>query len=208
MLVLVVESDPHSADAAVAELRGVGHDVVRCHENGLPTFPCNALCEGGSCPLDVAPGVDVLLDYRAHPYPRPTALEDGTSCGARRHIPVVVAGATALNPFAKWTTATADRGSVVDACQHAASAPIESLSDVARTKVRQLLSHESDLAATADVVVTRGGGRLEAVIVLPEDVEEVDASLAVGVAGAIRTRDHWTPQVDVCVRRSPAPVPT
>jgi hypothetical protein len=208
MLVLVVETDPHSADDAVTELRDAGHEVVRCHDNGRPAFPCNALCDGSTCPLDSAPGVDVLLDYRAHPYPRPTAFEDGTSCAARRHIPVVVAGATALNPFAKWTTTIADRDSIVEACELAAKAPIESLSDVARTKVRQLLWNDPDAANAADVIVTRSSGRLEAVISLPNDVDEVDASLAVGVAGAIRTRDHWTPQVDVCVRRAPAPVPT
>jgi len=208
MLVLVVESDPHSADGAIAGLREAGHDVVRCHENGLPAFPCNALCENTSCPLDSTPGVDVLLDYRAHPYPRPTAFEDGASCAAQRYIPVVVAGATALNPFAKWTTAIADRESVVEACEHVATAPIESLSEVARAKVRQLLSGEREAADTADVIVTRRGGRLEAVITLPSHADEVDSSLAVGVAGAIRSRDHWTPQVDVCVRRSPTPVAT
>ncbi len=208
MLVLVAETDPHRADDAIAELRDAGHDVVRCHEHGLPAFPCNALCEDSSCPLDVAPGVDLVLDYRAHPYPRPTPFEDGVSCAARRHIPIVVAGASVLNPFARWTTAIAGRDSVIEACEHAASAPIESLSDVARAKVRQLLSHDPDVADAADVIVTRRGGRLEAVIVLPSDAGEVDGSLAVGVAGAIRTRDHWTPQVDVCVRRSPAPVPT
>ncbi len=208
MRVLVVESDPHSADDAISELRDAGHEVVRCHESGSSAFPCNALCDGGGCPLDGDHDVDVLLDYRAHPYPRPTAFEDGASCAARRYIPVVVAGASALNPFERWTTAVAGRDSVLEACEHAASAPIESLSDVARSKVRQLLSHDPVLADAADVVVTRGGGRLEAVIVVPDGAEEVDASLAVGVAGAIRTRDHWTPRVDVCVRRSPASVAT
>src|SRR3954451_11496602 len=133
MRVLVVESDRHAADAAIAELREAGHEVGRCHESGLPVFPCNALCEGAGCSLDTRDGVDVLLDYRAHAHPRPTPLEDGVSCAARRCIPVVVAGVSALNPFDKWTTAAAENGSVVDACNRAATAPIESLGDVARS---------------------------------------------------------------------------
>jgi len=203
MRVLVVESDPHSADRAVADLREAGHETVRCHEPGRAAFPCNALRDGPDCPLESAPGVDVVLDSRAHPYPRPTPFEDGVSCAVRRSIPLVIAGADGLNPFEKWTTATADDESVVDACERAAAAPIKSLTEVARAKVQQLLSSHPDLAASADVVVTRSGGRLEAEVIVPEDAEGVEASLAVGVAGAIRTRDRWSQQVDVCVRRVP-----
>jgi hypothetical protein len=200
MRVLVVESDRHSADHAVAELREAGHQVVRCHENGMPAFPCNALCDGG-CPLDSEQGVDVMLDWRAHPYPWPTAFEDGATCAARRCIPIVVGGATAFNPFDKWTTAIADGESVVDACERAATEPIESIAVAARLKIRQLLARDPLVAEAADVIVKRKAGGLEAVVVLPEEADEVEAALAVGVAGAIRTRDRWSPRVDVCVRR-------
>ena len=37
------------------------------------------------------------------------------SCALRHRIPVVVAGASALNPFDSWTTAVAVDDSVVDA---------------------------------------------------------------------------------------------
>jgi hypothetical protein len=117
---------------------------------------------------------------------------------------VVIGGASAFNPFDKWTTAVVDGGSVVDTCERAASDPIESLSDVARDKVQQLLANDPAAAAAVDVVVTRGGGRLEAVVILPEGAEELEGSLAVGVAGAIRTLDHWTPRLDICVKRSDA----
>ena len=109
MRVLVVESDRHTADQAIADLRAAGHEVARCHERGLPAFPCNALADGGTCPLDSGSGVDVLLDYRAHPHPRPTRFEDGVCCALRHQIPIVVAGASALNPFDHWTTALARR---------------------------------------------------------------------------------------------------
>ena len=126
------------------------------------------------------------------------------SCALRHQIPVVVAGASALNPFDHWTTAVAADDSVVDACERAATAPIESLAAVALAKVRQLLSNEPAVADAADVTVTRNAGTLQAVVVLPECADELDAALAVGVAGAIRTRDRWTPRVDVCVRRLPS----
>jgi hypothetical protein len=201
MRVLVVESDRHTADQAIADLRAGGHEVARCHERGLPAFPCNALCDGGTCPLDSGSGADVLLAYRAHPHPLPTPFEDGVSCALRHQIPVVVAGASTLNPFDHWTTAVAADDSVVDACERAATAPIESLAAVALAKVRQLLSNEPAVADAADVTVTRNGGTLQAVVLLPECADELDAALAVGVAGAVRTRDRWTPRVDVCVRR-------
>jgi hypothetical protein len=206
MRVLVVESDRHSADRAIADLRAAGHEVARCHESGAPAFPCNALCDGGSCPLDSGSGVDVLLDYRARPHPRPTPFEDGVSCALRHQIPVVVAGAPALNPFDQWTTAVAADDSVVDACERAATGPIESLAAVALAKVRQLLSNEPAVADVADVTVTRNAGTLQAIVLLPECADELDAALAVGVAGAIRTRDRWTPRVDVCVSRLPSAV--
>jgi hypothetical protein len=204
MRVLLVESDRHAADRAIADLRAAGHEIVRCHEADLPAFPCNALCDGGACPLDSDRGVDVVLDYRAHPYPRPTAYEDGVSCALRREIPVVVAGASALNPFDKWTSAIASSDSVVEPCERAATAPIENLVTLARAKVRQLLADDPAVADDSDVIVTRDAGRLEAVVLLPETAAELEGPLAVGVAGAIRTRDRWTPRIDVCVRRVPA----
>jgi hypothetical protein len=119
--VLVLETNRRAADHAIAELRGAGHQVVRCHEVGLPAFPCNALCNNGVCELDASGGVDIVLDYRAHPLPRPTAYEDGVSCALRHHVPLVVVGTSALNPFDKWTAAIAGDDEIVAACEAAAS---------------------------------------------------------------------------------------
>ena len=206
MRVLVVESDRCTADRAIADLLAAGHEVARCHESGRPAFPCNALGDGGTCPLDTGAGVDVLLDFRAHPHPRPTPFEDGVSCVARRQIPVVVAGVSTFNPFERWTTEVTTDDSIVDACERAASGPIESLAAVALAKVRELLADEPTVADGADVTVTRNAGTLLAVVVLPECAAELEAALAVGVAGAIRTRDRWTPRIDVCVRRLPSAI--
>ena len=70
--------------------------------------------------------------------------------------------------------------------------------------MRQLLSNEPAIAEAAGVTVTRNAGTLQAVVVLPECADELEGALAVGVAGAIRTRDRWTPRVDVCVSRLPS----
>ena len=197
MRVLVVESDRGTADHVITDLQGAGHQVVRCHEPGLPAFPCNALCDGGSCSLDTAEGVDVVLDYRLHPYPRPTPLEDGVSCALRRHVPLVVGGTSTLNPFARWTTdVVADDDAVVEVCEVASGA----LRDRLAASVRRVAS---DLIGDVplDVTVRRVGARLKATIVIPEDCDEVEGSLAVAVAGVLRARDPWIGGIDVAVRR-------
>ena len=132
MRVMVIESDRQSAEHEVRSLREAGHEVVRCHEPGEQVFPCNALCDDHACPLEGGEGVDVVLDHRAHPYPRPTPLEDGATCARPQHIPFVVSGTAALNPFEPWTTAVADDGDIVATCVTVARAPLQRLAEPAR----------------------------------------------------------------------------
>jgi hypothetical protein len=196
MRVLVVESDRGAADSVVTDLQGAGHRVARCHEPDLPAFPCNALCDGGTCSLDTNEGVDVVLDYRLHPYPRPTPFEDGVSCALRRHVPLVVGGTSTLNPFAKWTTAVADDDAVVTACEDAVDAPRDLLAASVREAATAVLGD-----VPLDVTVRRVGARLKATIVIPVGCDEVEGSLAVAVAGVLRARDPWIGGIDVAVRR-------
>jgi hypothetical protein len=107
MNVLLLESDAHAADEAAARLRAAGHQVERCHEVGLPAFPCNGLLDGGECPLDRGP-IEVALVVRSHPWPRPSTLEDGVVCALRRGVPLVVAGRALLNPYVDWAAAVVD----------------------------------------------------------------------------------------------------
>jgi len=200
MRVLVVESDRGAASQAIIDLRSAGHRVVRCHEDDLPAFPCNALCDKGTCPIDTEQGVDVVLDYRGRPYPKPTPLEDGVSCALRHHLPLVVAGTSALNPYDKWTTAIAD-DDIVAACENAITLPIERLAAPARDEVRRRLADQPDIAAQADVVVHRSHGQLDATITLPATGEDIDGSLAVAVAGVLRANDRFASRVNVAVRR-------
>jgi len=206
MRVLVVESDRGTADIAVTDLQAAGHHVVRCHETDLPAFPCNALCDAGTCPLDSAEGVDVVLDHRLHPYPRPTVFEDGVSCALRRHIPLVVTGTSALNPFDRWTTAIAGDDDVVQVCEHAASSSIEKLASPARAEIRRLLEDAPDIAQRADVEVHRSGTVLNVTIHLPDEANDVDGRLAVAAAGVVRSHESHASQVNVAVQRHSAEV--
>jgi len=203
MRVLVVESDRHAATNAVIDLQAAGHHVVRCHEQDLPAFPCNALCDHGECPIETDAGVDVVVDYRSRPYPRPTAFEDGVSCALRRHIPLVVAGTSALSPYDQWTTAIAlADDEIVATCERALEMPLERLAEPARDEVRRRLRLQPKVAGAADVVVHRSkGGQLDAIIRLPEQAAEMDDELAVAVAGALRANDRFASRVNVAVER-------
>lgn len=205
MRVLVVESDRRAADGAVAELRGAGHHVMRCHETDLPAFPCNALCGDGACPLEEDAGVDVIVDYRTRPYPRPTPYEDGVSCALRHHVPLVVAGTSALNPFFKWTSAVAaTETDVVAACEEAMEIPIAHLATPALAEVRRRLRLQPGVAEATDVIVRRSkGGQLDAIVRVPDEADEVEDELAVAVAGVLRAHDRYAPRVNVAVERHP-----
>jgi hypothetical protein len=203
MHVLVVESDRHAAANAVTDLQAAGHHVVRCHEQDLAAFPCNALCDHGECPIEADAGVDVVVDYRSRPYPRPTAFEDGVSCALRHHIPLVVAGTSALNPYDKWTTAIATSDDdIVSTCERAARMPLERLAEPARAEVRRRLRLQPAVAEAADVVVHRSkGGQLDAVVRLRDEAAEMDDDLAVAVAGVLRANDRFASRVNVAVER-------
>lgn len=200
MRVLVVESDRGAASLAVTDLRAAGHRVVRCHEDDLPAFPCNALCDKGECPIESEQGVDVVLDYRSRPYPKPMPLEDGVSCALRHHIPLVVAGTSALNPYDRWTTAIADDDDIVAECETAYAMPIERLAEPARREVPRRLADDPVAAEGADVVVHRSNGQLDAMISVPGNVEDLDGSLAVAVAAVLRAHDRFASRVNVAVR--------
>ena len=205
MRVLVVESDRRAADVAIGDLRAAGHHVMRCHESDLPAFPCNALCDQGQCPLEADAGIDVVVDYRTRPYPRPTPFEDGVSCALRHHVPLVVAGTSSLNPFARWTTAIASNDDdIVAVCEEALRVPLEQLAAPARAEVQRRLRLQPGVAEATDVVVHRSkGGQLDAVVHLPDEAAEIDDELAVAVAGVLRAEDRFASRVNVAIERHP-----
>jgi len=102
---LVVGTDDWAVDRAVATLEDASFTVLRCHDPGEPAFPCNALREGRSCPLDI--GVDVVATMRARPLRSAAEGEFGIICAQRVGVPLVVAGLSpeALKP---WASAVVD----------------------------------------------------------------------------------------------------
>jgi len=124
------------------------------------------------------------------------------SCSLRHHVPLVVAGTSALNPFDKWTTAIAGDDDIVEACERAATLPVERLAGLARVEVRRWLRNQPPVAEQSDVTVYRSHGQLDATIYLPTEADEIDGALAVAVAAVLRAHDRFTSRTNVAVKRS------
>ncbi|MGH9039462.1 MAG: hypothetical protein ACRDZ3_04455 [Acidimicrobiia bacterium] len=115
--VLVVGTDDWAAEQAVVFLEEAGHETLTCHPLGEPAFPCNALVEGRTCPLDV--GFDVVVTVRARPLESPSPGELGAVCGLHAGASLVVAGMTRRNPFGRWASVVVDGGDVVGSVEQA-----------------------------------------------------------------------------------------
>jgi hypothetical protein len=95
--ILVVGTDDWAIEQSAEALQAAGHEPLRCHDDGAPAFPCNALLPGRRCPLDV--GVDVVVTSRARPVTTPTLSEMGVTCALHAHVPLVVTGISDRGPF-------------------------------------------------------------------------------------------------------------
>jgi hypothetical protein len=195
MRALLLETDPHSGDHVERALQSAGHTVVRCHEPGAGPFPCVGMDDPHRCPLDSPAGVDVAVVHRAHPHPRPTGYEDGVACALRRQIPVVVAGTSALSPYAGWQAATTDDADVVDACEQVVGAPHGRLSAVASSAAGEVVS-------PANASVRRRGNQLFATVTVAIDPAPIASRVAVRVAGALRAAEPTCRSIDVSVIRA------
>ena len=207
MRVLVLEAEPGAADGAVAALEAASHVVDRCHEVGHPSFPCKGIDNVADCPLSSGP-VDVVLTVRGEERWTTSELEDGVACAIRSHVPLVVAGATAGNPYQAWTTASVSPGGdVVGTCLHAASAPLVHHSRVGSERLREVLEHhEYQALDSADVEVTRRNGRLRVRLSVPDDVPaSVTEAAATHVLAAVHALDPTARGTDVSVRSIPTP---
>lgn len=197
MRVLVVGTLPGSIERAANELSAAGHEVVRCHAEDDPPFPCFALQDGQRCPLEGDP-VDVVLAARNRPWPRPTRLEDGALCAIRRHVPLVVTDPV-FNPFEKWTTRVATPGAVPEACEQAADAPLDPHGEIAATAATAMLERAGADASRVSATVHRQRGRLRVQLELPSEALEIGADVVPNVLAALRAYDRHATGIDISV---------
>lgn len=200
--VLLIESRPGIAEHTAQSLTAAGHTVHRCHEPGLPAFPCTELTQPGTCPLDQ--GIDVALAVRKRVLPRPTPVEDGISCTIRAGVPLVEMGPGTLDPFDQWVTKRITRDDEVeDALDEAieiGDLPLKR--DIAR-RVASLLERAGISPEDLSVAIERRAG--ETVVELRrsgEEDERLDHALAVRTLDAVRAdRRHRPGQTRVHVHR-------
>lgn len=95
--VLVVGTDDWGVEQVAESLGESGYRTLTCHPAGEPAFPCNALVEGRTCPLDI--GFSVVVSVRARPSAQPAQGEMGVICGLRAGASLVTAGMAGHNPF-------------------------------------------------------------------------------------------------------------
>jgi len=195
--VLVLESQPGGADRSRAELEARGHTVVGCHAPGRPVFPCDAIAAGRECPLE-AGVVDVALVVRARDASQPTPREDGAACAIRRHVPLVVAGATRWHPYAPYAGETVDGvAGVVDACERTATAPLPAHSAAAARALQETLERRGQALGPEVSVLRRDG----ALVVRVAHAHRLDAATkgmaAVRMMAALRSLDHDSRGIDV-----------
>jgi hypothetical protein len=194
--VLVLESDRGAATMAIADLEAAGHHVLRCHDGAAPAFPCSALTDDG-CPLR-RNVVDVALTVRRRPRSQPAPQEDGASCALRTHVPLVIAGAIALNPYEDFATeCTDDPGDIVGACERAAAAPLRAHTAAALSAVTTVFE-KNDVKAAARVVAFRSHGQLHVeVTTAPRLPQPVQNMAAVQIIAALRALDPDARGIDV-----------
>jgi hypothetical protein len=195
MDVLVVESEPGAADAAVAAREAADHRVVRGHESGAAPFPWRG---GGprDCPLDRG-AVRVVLDVRGKTTPHPGPLEDGVTCALRRRLPVVIAGTSAINPFARFPVLDATRQDVVAACERAAKGPQAEHQTVADRALDATLRNAGFDEPGRSIVHRTPGGLQVTLLVPPESSAKTREMAAVRVAGALRAFDRDAGSIDI-----------
>lgn len=197
--ILLIESSPHAADLAAADLAAAGHRVHRCHDHDSRGFPCVGVAEPGACPLDDP--VDVALIVRPRVSPRPTPLEGGVSCALRVGVPIVEQGPEVLDPFAPWVSRRVSPGDDLSAALseavHDGFAPLREL---IRTRIAPLTSALGVHPATVGCRIERAGTSLDVHLDLPSAASPaLSQALAVRVLDAVRSMGRTAGNVDVFV---------
>jgi hypothetical protein len=199
MKFLVLASGTESGSAPDFGLVEAGHQVVRCHDEGAPAFPCRGM-ESGDCPLDVG-DVDaaLLVGGGGDPATDDRAGEDGARCALRRHIPLVVIGLADGSSLKPWASAVLPGSDNVTATlEIAAQAPSAPHGSVATGAFAGVLEAHGLDGEVAEAVVFRVGGSLHVELRPTGPVDAVIFEIAaIRVAGALRAFDPYPRVIDV-----------
>lgn len=201
MRFLLLETQPHGADAVVAMLTAAGHDTARCHDPDAGVFPCAAV-RGEPCPVEGA-SVDAAITVRSFASPDPAPAEDGVSCALRHHVPVVVTGATDGNPFEAYAFADVALGEVLATCERAGSAPNASLTAAADAELADISRRQGLSDDAGSATVHRHAGDLRVELDLTDAALDFGAAAAVKVAGRLRQIDRNAGRIDVSLASHP-----
>lgn len=204
LTVMVLESDLGAADNARRDLAAAGHEVFGCHEPGSAAFPCRGLADQSLCPLR-SHSVDVALTVRTRHRSQPAPEEDGIRCALMHRVPVVVAGASVLDPFEPFEARVLDAADdIVAACEEVAAGELPRHSRVA-TEALRASRNPSDAADAARATVTRRHGCLLAAVSGLDALapRQQDAAI-VRMMAKLREYDSSARGIDVTFRRQPA----
>jgi hypothetical protein len=198
MRILMLESHPGVANAAVTRLTEAGCTIVRC-DTADRRSPCRGLAAGDECPLDEHVDVAVLVQEIGTHH-----VEHGAVCAARSRVPVVeVDGADVAErfPIRSWTSVAGS--DLVDACEEAArdgrahAQAVEHRLGVLGVVTPTELERQG---GTVAVDVTRGPNRLRMTIRLADTVRDREAEIVRAATQALRDFDRQPAVIDVAVR--------
>lgn len=179
MHILAIEDRSGAGAGDARRLRALGHDVSRCYGVADRPFPCRSLA--GTCPLDGADGIDLVVDSRAGASLDATASEAGGVCALRRGIPVLVRGAT--DPFPGWSVVQEEGEPLEAACERAVEVQARAQAAlVVDEAVRVLAGHGVEVPRPT-ARVTRTGRRTSIAV-------DVAVPLDAALRGTLATRVH------------------
>jgi hypothetical protein len=199
--IMVLESERGVADRAIGELTEAGHVVLRCHDRGASVFPCRGLVDASTCPQR-SHVIDVALTVRSGWSFQPTSTEDGARCALMSHVPLVVAGPSAPDPYVGLETRVVDRPyDVVAACEEAASAELVPYARRAEAVITETIG----AGAVPRVSVTRrAGGLVVRVAGLEARTDQERRAAVVRIVGAMRELDSSARAIDVVLAEASA----
>jgi len=142
--------------------------------------------------------VDVVVLVRPADRGAATPVEQGALCGARRRIPLVVAGATEGDPYAQWAIAEQDGTDVVDVVEAVAEAPLPEHSRIATTAVVESLRAQGSGFDWCYAPVRRRGGTLHVQVhIEPKPSPALRHAITARVHQQLRALDPWAPGMEI-----------